>query len=84
LFKNLVTLRSGRTKLILSVGGPSHDDEVFSRMVTNATARKNFVHNSTEYLKKMNFDGMNIYWNAPVCTFLMITPKNTQLFLFSV
>ena len=71
MFKNLVSLRSGRTKVILSVGGPRHSDETFSRMVTNETSRKNFVAQSTEYLRKFNFDGMNIFWNAPVIIILI-------------
>lgn len=37
----------------------------FSNMVTNANSRKNFVSTSIEFLKKHNFDGLDLDWEYP-------------------
>lgn len=40
--------------------GGKHGSGVFSNMVTNKTARANFVSSSVKFLKQYGFDGLGI------------------------
>ena len=41
-------MKSPKTKVMLSIGGPGFDDSIFSRLVNDEMERKKFVNNSLQ------------------------------------
>uniref|UniRef100_A0A1B6DWP2 GH18 domain-containing protein n=1 Tax=Clastoptera arizonana TaxID=38151 RepID=A0A1B6DWP2_9HEMI len=53
---------------VLSLGGWNESEgDKYSRLVNNATARKNFINHSIKYLLKYNFTGLELDWEYPKC-----------------
>jgi GH18 family chitinase len=58
-YQKITSLKNNnQTKVMLSVGGPDFDDQLFSRLVNNITNRQRFVNHTIPYLKELNFDGL--------------------------
>ena len=45
-FKKLTALKSNKTRVMLSLGGPEIKDELFSRLVNDSETRRNFVNDT--------------------------------------
>ena len=52
-------------KTLLSVGGRNHNSTDWTRMVSTDANIDSFVQNSTSYIRKHNFDGIDIDWQFP-------------------
>ncbi|XP_076283245.1 endochitinase-like [Lasioglossum baleicum] len=52
-------------KALLSVGGASEKSKKFSNIAANAESRHRFVESAVNYLKKYNFDGLDVDWEYP-------------------
>ena len=52
-------------KVLLSVGGWNLGSGVFSNMAIDANTRASFVSTSVSFLRKWNFDGLDIDWEYP-------------------
>ena len=52
-------------KVILSVGGWNLGSQPFASVVASNETRKHFVTHAIEYLRKRNFDGLDIDWEYP-------------------
>lgn len=50
----------------LAVGGSSAYKE-FPRVVVNAERRRHFIEHAIRFLKRYNFDGLDLNWYFPVC-----------------
>ncbi|XP_012412110.1 LOW QUALITY PROTEIN: acidic mammalian chitinase-like [Trichechus manatus latirostris] len=52
-------------KALLSVGGWNFGTQGFSNMVTIAENHQTFIQSAIQFLKKYNFDGLDIDWQYP-------------------
>jgi len=52
-------------KLLLSVGGWDEGVQKFSYLASNETLRMEFALQSAEFLKELEFNGLNFYWDFP-------------------
>uniref|UniRef100_A0A7G3ABI5 chitinase n=1 Tax=Lutzomyia longipalpis TaxID=7200 RepID=A0A7G3ABI5_LUTLO len=54
-----------KLKTIAGVGGWNEGSVTFSQVVNDPRKRQNFVKNSLEFLKKYNFNGLDVDWEYP-------------------
>ena len=52
-------------KILISIGGYYARSTSFDQIVSNEINRKKFVLNAVKFLKKWNFDGIDIQWEYP-------------------
>ncbi|CAG2178943.1 unnamed protein product, partial [Oppiella nova] len=64
---NKLRQKNKQVKLILAVGGGAQACPPFSAMITSPTLRVGFIKNTIAYLKKYNFDGLDLAWEYPHC-----------------
>jgi chitinase len=67
LYSRVISLKNQNPslKVLLAVGGWNLGSAPFSRIVHDATLRRNFVQTSVEYLKRYGFDGLDLDWEYP-------------------
>ena len=59
-------MKSLNRKVLLAIGGWNDSKgNKYSRLVNNPKARKDFIKHVIEYLKKHNFDGLDLDWEYP-------------------
>lgn len=63
-FNDLKTKNPG-LKTLLAVGGWNAGSTLFSNMAHSATDRQNFAKQTTQFLRKWNFDGFDLDWEYP-------------------
>ena len=62
-YKKVTELKSQNRKVLLAIGGWNDSKgNKYSRLVNNPKARKDFIKHVIEYLKKHNFDGLDLDW----------------------
>lgn len=52
-------------KVLLCLGGSGEASQKFSRLSMNNKKRRDFAKNAVTFLKKYNFDGLDLYWFKP-------------------
>ncbi|GJQ78436.1 hypothetical protein Trydic_g11555 [Trypoxylus dichotomus] len=52
-------------KVTIAIGGWQDGSIKYSRMAANATKRSRFVNNTVDFLKKHDFDGIDLDWSYP-------------------
>lgn len=57
--------RNPNLKVILAVGGWNHGTARFIRVADNPALLDSFAKNSVSYLKKFQFDGLDVDWEFP-------------------
>ena len=60
-----VKTQNPSVKLLLSVGGWNMASAPFTAMVATATNRQEFARTSVAFLRKHNFDGLDVDWEYP-------------------
>ncbi|CAO1372305.1 unnamed protein product [Diamesa serratosioi] len=75
--------KNPKIKLMVAVGGATFPAATFSEVSKSATARENFAKNSVVFLKKYQFDGLDLDWEFPTedkANFvLLVTALKSQL-----
>ncbi|CAF1041436.1 unnamed protein product [Adineta steineri] len=62
---NALKVRNSKLKTLLAVGGWNMKSYAFSTMVHNNEKRRNFIFETINFLRKHNFDGLEIDWEYP-------------------
>lgn len=67
-YELIVKLKNKGIKVLLSLGGWNDSwGNKYTRMVSDATARGNFIKTSIAFVKKYGFQGLDIDWEYPKC-----------------
>ena len=51
--------------MLLAVGGWNHGSLLFSNMAMDVQRRRNFVRTTVDFLRRNNFDGLDLDWEFP-------------------
>ncbi|CAF4715791.1 unnamed protein product, partial [Rotaria sp. Silwood2] len=62
---NALKIRNPKLKTLLAVGGWNMKSYAFSTMVHDSEKRRNFVFDTINFLRKHNFDGLEVDWEYP-------------------
>ncbi|XP_026480053.1 probable chitinase 2 [Ctenocephalides felis] len=57
--------RAPHLKVSLAVGGWTEGSENYSKMAADPDRRRRFIHSALEFIKKYNFDGLDLDWEFP-------------------
>jgi chitinase len=61
-------LKKKGLKVLLALGGWNDSaGDKYSRLVSDASSRARFVEHAFEFVKKYNFDGLDLDWEYPKC-----------------
>jgi GH18 family chitinase len=71
---NRLKLKNRRMKTLLSLGGASVDSTQFQMAFGPSQIRREFIRNTIKYLRKYQFDGLDVDWEFP------ITETDRQIF----
>lgn len=68
-FYNQVTrLKSEGVKVVLGVGGWNDSEgDKYSRLVNDPKSRAKFISHLSTFLKRYDFDGVDLDWEYPTC-----------------
>ncbi|CAG9764757.1 unnamed protein product [Ceutorhynchus assimilis] len=58
-------LRYPHLKVSLAIGGWNEGSTNYSKLVSDASRRTKFVTNAVEFIRKYNFDGLDLDWEFP-------------------
>lgn len=63
MFQRIINLREKTNlKILLGLGGWNHASQTYSDMVLNQTLRYKFIQTTIQFLKKHQFDGLDLDW----------------------
>ena len=51
--------------MTLAIGGWNEGSEKYSKMASNPTARKQFASSALSFIRRHNFDGLDLDWEYP-------------------
>ncbi|XP_064456917.1 chitinase-3-like protein 1 [Ornithodoros turicata] len=60
-----IKLRNPSIRIWVTAGGASEANQAFSRIVTDAEAKRLFVRQAVDWLLYFGYDGLNIQWSFP-------------------
>ena len=64
----MTAFKAGNRKVLLALGGwNDSEDDKYSKLVSDPSARSKFVTHALEFLKQHNFDGLDLDWEYPKC-----------------
>lgn len=67
-FRQVTKLREKGVKVLLGLGGwDDSQGDKYSRLVNDPSARAHFIQHLSEFLRRYNFDGLNLHWEYPTC-----------------
>ncbi|XP_017081494.2 probable chitinase 10, partial [Drosophila eugracilis] len=67
-YERVMAYRKKGTKVMVAIGGWNDSaGDKYARIVQNSEARALFIRHVLDFIKQYNFDGLDIYWDYPVC-----------------
>nr|QDA39872.1 chitinase 4 [Phenacoccus solenopsis] len=67
-YEKVVALKNRGIKVLLAIGGWNDSaGNKYSRLVNSKQARDKFISHVVQFLKKYNFDGLDVDWEYPKC-----------------
>lgn len=67
-YEKFVALKKRGVKVLLAIGGWNDSaGNKYSKLVNNKQARDKFITHVIQFLKKYNFDGLDVDWEYPKC-----------------
>nr|XP_027218101.1 probable chitinase 10 isoform X3 [Penaeus vannamei] len=67
-YEKVTALKAKGIKVTIAIGGWNDSaGDKYSRLVNNPAARSKFITHVVEFIKKHNFDGLDLDWEYPVC-----------------
>lgn len=67
-YGKVTALKSRGIKVTVAIGGWNDSaGDKYSRLVNNPAARAKFIAHVIEFMKKYNFDGLDLDWEYPKC-----------------
>ena len=67
-YEKVTDFKKHGIKVTLAIGGWNDSlGDKYSRLVNNPAARAAFIKHVIEFIKKHNFDGLDLDWEYPVC-----------------
>lgn len=67
-YEKFVALKKRGVKVLLAIGGWNDSaGNKYSRLVNNKQAREKFITHVIQFLKKYNFEGLDVDWEYPKC-----------------
>lgn len=67
-YKKFTALKKKKPSLkcFISIGGWDAGGKIFSEMAKNSKRRKSFIESVVKFMKKYDFDGVDVDWEYPV------------------
>lgn len=65
MLRTIIDEDNPKADFLLAIGGANFHSKNFGIMASNVTQRKLFVSNLLSYVRKYNFDGIDIDWEFP-------------------
>ena len=67
-YEKVTAFRKKGIKVLVAIGGWNDSaGNKYSRLVNSAPARTRFIQHILEFIKKHNFDGLDLDWEYPKC-----------------
>lgn len=64
-YTQVTDIKSKGKKVVIAIGGWNDSlGDKYSRLVRDAVARRKFIANVIEFIKKFNFDGLDLDWEV--------------------
>lgn len=63
--RNLKKLSTNGLKLVIALGGASHDNSRFDRMIADSNKLRQFAANTVKTLRDWGMDGIDVDWEFP-------------------
>ena len=67
-YKKVTSLKRYGIKVTIAIGGWNDSEgDKYSRLTRNKQSRDKFNQNVVKFIKKYNFDGLDLDWEYPTC-----------------
>ena len=79
-YEKVVALKKHGIKVLIAIGGWNDSlGSKYSKLVNNPSARAKFTEHVVGFIKKHNFDGLDLDWEYPKCWQVSLNSINYSL-----